>query len=137
MPRVVAPKLNAMLICDYVITEQTTNKKSLIGIFENINAAEFPCVHPCLFVYVKMTEARGSYHIRLELADLQDDKVIAQAKMPNEISIPDPLMAHEIVFSLRGLAFPHAGDYEFRVFANDQIFGQKSFRVTSHKARRK
>lgn len=137
MTRLVTPKLSAMLICDYVITEQSTHKKSLIGIFENIHAAKFPCVHPCLYVYLKMTEARGNYQIRLELTDLQDDKVIAQAKMPKEINIPDPLMAYELVFSFMALSFPQAGDYEFRVFANDQIFGQKTFRVIGPKTSKK
>jgi hypothetical protein len=123
------PKINAMLVCDYVITEHGTNKKSLIGIFENINATKFPCVHFALTVYIKMVEARGSYRISLELVDLKDNKIIAKAQTPREIKINDPLTAHELVFGLKGLAFRHAGDYEFRVFADDKIFGQKSFRV--------
>ena len=129
MKQTPTPKLNAMLVCDYVITEQGTNKKSLIGIFENINAAQFPCVHYSLTVYIKMTEARGSYVIRLELIDLRDEKIVAKAETPREIIIADPLAAHELVFGWKGLSFPHAGEYEFRVFADDRFFGQKTFHV--------
>ena len=36
------PKVNAMLICDTIITDKMTGKKSLIGIFENLTAARLP-----------------------------------------------------------------------------------------------
>jgi len=124
------PKANAVLICDYVITEQGTNKKSLIGIFENINVKRFPCVHHSLSVYIKMTEGQGNYRFRLELVDLQDNQTVGGGELPNEINMPSPLRAHELVFNLKGLKFAHAGEYEFRIFSNDKIFGQKSFVVT-------
>lgn len=136
MSKVVSPipKANAMLICDYVITEQGTNKKSLIGVFENINAAQFPCVHHALCVYIKMTEGQGSYRFRLELVDLKSDKVVGKGEIPNDIQITSPLHAHELVFNLRGLKFVHPGEYEFRIFANDQIYGQKTFLVSERKS---
>jgi hypothetical protein len=127
------PRINAMLICDYVITEQGTNKKSLIGIFENINALKFPCMHHALTVYIKFTDAMGEYRVRLELVDLKNDKIIAKAESPRQMKVSDPLVAHELVFSLRGLRFQHAGEHEFRVFANDKIFGQKTFRVVDRR----
>ena len=34
MTELPVPKANAMLICDAVITDKGTNKKSLIGVFE-------------------------------------------------------------------------------------------------------
>jgi len=124
-----APKLNAMLICDYVITEHGTNKKSLIGIFENVSAAQFPATHPSLTVYVKLTEAQGHYRFRLDLVDLQTDTAVAKCDLPNELRIDNPLATRELVFNLRGLRFAHPGDYEFRIFANDEVFGQKTFLV--------
>lgn len=127
------PKTNAMLICDYVITERGTNKKSLIGVFENIGAMTFPCTHHSLSVYIKLTEAQGQNRFRLELIDLQTDTVIGKSEMPDAIQIANPLTTHELVFNLRGLRFPHAGDYEFRIFANDRIFGQKTFIVNEIK----
>jgi hypothetical protein len=123
------PKTNAMLICDYVITERGTNKKSLIGVFENIGAATFPCTHFALSVYIKLTDAQGGYNFRLELVDLQSDTLIGKSEMPEEVRIPSPLDAHELVFNLRGVRFMHAGKYEFRIFANDRIFGQKNLVV--------
>ena len=128
-----APKINAMLICDYVITEQGTKKKSLIGVFENINARKFPCMHHALSVYVKLTEAQGDYQFRLEMVDLKTDTMAGKGQLPNAVHIDNPLATHEIVFNLKGLKFQHPGDYEFRMFANDHIFGQKSFLVAEMK----
>ena len=135
MLAVPTPKVNAMLICDYVITEQGTNKKSLIGIFENINVRQFPCVHHSLSVYVKMTEGQGVYRFRLELIDLKDDKTIGGGELPKDIRISNPLIAHELVFNLKGLRFTHAGDYEFRMFSNDKIFAQKTFVVSERQTK--
>lgn len=119
-----------MLVCDYVITEQGTKKKSLIGIFENIGANKFPFIHASLSVYIKLTEARGQYRFRLELVHLKTDKVIGQGEIPHNVDIPNPLMSHELVFNLRGIHFRDPGEYEFRIYANDRIFGQKTFYVT-------
>lgn len=124
------PKTNAMLVCDYVITEQETNKKSLIGIFENIGAVKFPFMHPSLSVYIKLTEARGTYRFRLDLVNLQSNTLVGQGEIPNDITIASPLASHELVFNLRGLKFIEPGEYEFRIFANDGIFGQKTFNVS-------
>ena len=123
------PKTNAMLICDYVITERETNKKSLIGVFENIGAATFPCTHFAMSVYIKLTDAQGAYRFRLDLIDLKTDTVVGKSEMPEEVRVPSPLDAHELVFNLRGVRFMHPGIYEFRIFANDRIFGQKKLVV--------
>lgn len=120
------PKASAMLVCDYVITEQGTKKKSLIGIFENIGTLKFPVVHPSLSVYIKLTEARGSYRFRLDLVQLKSDRLTGRSEIPDEISIASPLSSHELVFNLRGIRFEEEGEYEFRIFANDRIFGQKT-----------
>lgn len=130
---VAVPKANAMLICDYVITEHETGKKSLIGIFETINAGQFPVIHHAMSVYVKLTDANGSYRFQLDLVDLQNDQVLTKCEIPNELKISNPLKSSELVFNLHGLKFPHPGEYEFRIFANDRIFGQKGFVVNENK----
>jgi hypothetical protein len=121
------PKTNAMLLCDQVITDRATNKKSLIGVFENINAGDFPCIHHALSVYVKLTDAQGTYKFKLELIDLKQDSIIAKGELPQPVDIESPLLTHELVFNMKNLQFLHPGEYEFRIFANDRIFGQKTF----------
>lgn len=129
------PVANAVLICDKVITEEGSKKKSLIGIFEKIGSKQFPCVHYFMAIYVKLTNALGTYVFRLDLVALDKDKVISKTEISREIVIEDPLGTHELVFNLNGLKFDTPGKYEFRVLANSQIFGQKAFFVEDIKKR--
>ena len=122
------PHLNAMLICDTVITEVGTNKKSLIGLFENIAAASFPCTHSALSVFVKFTDALGIYKFTLEFVNLNTDVVVTKTEIP-EINVTDKLASYELVFNLHGIVFTEPGKYSFRIFANGEFVGQKPFMV--------
>jgi len=124
----ITPSIKAMLICDRVITEVGTNKKSLIGIFENIMSSKFPCVHHSLSVYVNFTDALGKYNFKLELVDVEGNKVLNAAEI-KDANIVDKLSTNELAFNLQGLSFPHPGKYEFRIYANGKFFGAKSFTI--------
>jgi len=43
----------SLMICDQVITETETNKKSLIGVFNSISAGQFPCRHPKICINLR------------------------------------------------------------------------------------
>src|ERR1035441_8953551 len=70
------PSVLAMLVCDQVIGEQGTGKKSLIGIFDNLHAPGFP-TQTRLAVYVKLADAQGNYKFRIRLVKLKDEAPIA------------------------------------------------------------
>jgi len=116
-----------MLIADTAIREEGTGKVSLIGIFEHINALGFPTRHPILSVYVKMTDAEGTYDLTLELIRLDDATKIGEGR--GIVKAVDRMAVGEIVFRLDNLTFPAAGLYEFRLLANGRYLGSKSFRV--------
>lgn len=123
------PIINAMLICDKVITEERTRKKSLIGIFEKIGSSRFPFTHLSMAVYIKLTNGRGEYNFKLELYDLKKDRVLGYNKIPHPIEIEDPLRTYELVFTLNRIKFEHPGKYEFRIYSDEEVFGQKAFTV--------
>ncbi len=60
------PDLNAMLICDTVITDRDTGKNSVIGIFDRIVAGSFPVRHPSLTVYARIIDAQGQDVFKLD-----------------------------------------------------------------------
>lgn len=122
------PKDSGLLICDRIITEEGTKKKSLIGIFENIYSPSFPCIHGALSVYTKLSDAEGDYEFRLELYDLQHDRKIGGGRTPL-IRIETRTHVHELVFNLVGLVFEHEGKYEFRLFANEKNVSSRLFSV--------
>lgn len=121
------PACNAMLICDQTLQEGTTGKNSLMGIFENIAAHQFPAGCGFLTVYVKLTDAQGDYRIRLELIHLSDLTVIGQGQF--RATIGDRMVPAELVFQIGGLVFQKPGPYEFRLYANDRWVGSKSLRL--------
>lgn len=126
------PILKAMLLCDLTIVEEGTHKRSLIGLFDRISAAAFPTVHNSMSVYVQFREIEGTFDFLLELHDLQQGKSLNRASI-QAFTIRDRSREHELVFNLMSVKFDHEGDYEFRIYVDDVIFGQKSFRVLSGK----
>ena len=121
------PACNAMLICDQTLQEGATGKNSLVGIFENIAAHQFPAGCGLVTVYAKLTDAQGDYLIRLELIHVSDLTVIGQGQF--RANIGDRMIPAELVFQIGGLVFPKPGLYEFRLYANDRWVGSKSLRL--------
>ena len=124
----IKPILKAMLLCDQTLVEESTHKRTLIGLFDRIKAAKFPNVHPAMSVYVQFREIDGVFDFMLELFDLTEGKAMNRAEVKN-FKVQDRSRDCELVFNLLSVKFEHPGEYEFRIYVNDYIFGQKSFAV--------
>jgi hypothetical protein len=122
------PSVKAILICDQIIHEYGTNKKSLIGIFEDIHLAKFPFRYPRIAVYVNLTDAHGKYVLELRLVSASDGSEIGRGRTP-EVEIDSPLRTCEFALQVQNLVFKHAGVYEFHVLANDDLLATKAFHV--------
>lgn len=124
----VKPILKAMLLCDQTLVEEGTRKRSLIGLFDRVKSNQFPTVHGSMSVYVQFREIEGTFDFMLELFDLAQDKTLHKATV-KEFKVQDKSRDCELVFNLLSVRFSHPGDYEFRIYVNDMVFGQKSFQV--------
>ena len=51
----------ALLVCDNIIQDKQTNKRSLIGLFDRLYTKNLPCVHPSLSIFVSLTSGKGNY----------------------------------------------------------------------------
>lgn len=125
----VIPKINSFLLCDYIIQEHRTGKKSLIGIFHNIVAGKFPFAHPSLFIYANLSDAQGVYDFEMKLIDLESQSIIGHGRIP-KIEISDRLKPVEIAMNIRQLVFPNPGKYEFQLFANEELVECRDLWVT-------
>jgi hypothetical protein len=123
------PILKAMLICDHTIVEEGTHKRTLIGLFDRIKAKSFPTAHPAMSVYVQFREIEGVFDFMLALFDLATEQTVNQAII-RQFRVEERSRDCELVFNLISVKFDRPGDYEFRIFVNDTVFGQKSFKVT-------
>ena len=124
----IKPILKAMLLCDTTILEEGTHKRTLVGLFDRIKASQFPTAHPAMSVYVQFREIEGTFDFSLELYDLSEEKTLNRAMIQN-FQVQERSRDCELVFNLMAVKFDHPGDYEFRIYVNDFIFGQKSFKV--------
>ncbi len=117
----------AILLCDNIIIEAETYKKTLVGLFENVFAQGFPSFHQ-MGIYLKITDAEGSYRFRVDYVDVSRDQILDRRDIgPAEIT--DRLSPGEIVVKI-GVPIPEPGTYEFRFYANDFYLARTAFRAS-------
>jgi hypothetical protein len=119
-----APKCLAMLICDYVIRDAVTQNKSLIGIFNTINAVSYPVRHDRMNVFVALTDGHGSYASSLRVRGAGGDRLVG---IDGRIDMKDPLAVVEIVFELRGLIIPSPGRYFVEFLCDGELLMDRTF----------
>jgi hypothetical protein len=122
------PSVQAFLVCDCVIEDSATRKKSLIGIFTHLRAAIFPFQHQQLGVYFCLTDAEGTYQFDIDLFFLNTNELVCRATLP-PIDITDRLQISDFAINIPTLIFPAPGRYEFRLRIGHAIIAQKDFNV--------
>ncbi len=120
--------IQAFLVCDSVIEDSLTKKKSLIGIFTHLQAVTFPFQHHQVGLYFCLTDAEGTYHLEIDLVYVNTDQLVCRASLP-DIAIQDRLQIADFGINLPALLFPAPGRYEFRLRMNGRVIAQKDFHV--------
>lgn len=128
MTDLVKPSVQALLVCDTVIEDSMTRKKSLIGLFTHLQAPAFPFQHPHLGLYFCLTDAQGTYQFDIDLVYLNTDQLVAKASLPG-VEIADRLQISDFGINIPALVFPAPGRYEFRLSVDRQVVAQKDFHV--------
>lgn len=116
-----------MLLCDQIITDRESGKKTLVGVFDRAYYAGEPSAMP-VAIFARLTDAAGAYHFAIEYAHVTTDRVLARAEIPEPVQIPDRLKFHELL--MRTTAVIDAlGIFEFRLYANGTYLGRVPFEV--------
>ena len=121
----------AIIVCDQIIEDKLTHKKSLIGIFNQIASTNFPCRHPRVCIFVSLTEGRGGYTARLRLSHDATGTVVAD--MHGQIQFPDINAVVEFSFDLVGLQFPQPGLYSIEFYCDEMLVLERRFHVIQMK----
>jgi len=125
---IVKPSVQAFLVCDSVIVDSQTGKKSLIGTFTHLWAPRFPCQHHQMGIYFCLTDAEGVYEFELRLVYLNQDAIVGKATL-SPFTIKNRLEIHDFGVNIPSLVFPGPGRYEFRLYANGFFITHKDFNV--------
>jgi hypothetical protein len=122
-----APLGLAIVICDQIIEDKLTSKKSLIGIFNQIGTQKFPCQHPQVSVFIALTEGLGQCSARLRIVHDESNHVVAEVN--GQIKFPDVHTVVELNFNLVGLVFPDPGVYAIEFYCDDTLVLERRFHV--------
>jgi hypothetical protein len=122
------PTCLAIVLCDYVIEDKATNNKSLIGLFNRVQAAKFPCSHPRMVIFITLTDGRGDTPVEVFLERASDHREIFKAQ--GRVEFREPNHVIDLVFDLRGVTFEEPGAYFVGIrTAAGRVLGERSFHV--------
>lgn len=121
------PEGIALMICDQVITEAKTNKKTLVGVFNNVGAPQFPCRHSRMCIFVSLTGGHGQTTTEIRCVNESSEKVLFSAK--GNVTFKDPNHVVEAVFELQNVVFPEPGLHSIDVLSDGQLVLQRRFTV--------
>ena len=122
----------ALLVCDSVVVDERSKKKTLVGIFDTVYVAQFPTQHYPVVLYARLTDAEGQYAFRLEYVRVETDELLMSTDIP-PVNLPDRLKIHELVFEPPPIPLTAPGEYEFRLWANSRYIGRAKFLAASAK----
>ena len=127
MPPDETPSGVAIVVCDRVITEAVTNNKTLVSIFNTINAPAFPCRHERLTVYVALTNGQGQKQVKLSLKDSHTSELVGV--VAGSVPFMGPNQVVELIFSIQNVIFARPGTYAFEVSADEVYVFESRFTV--------
>jgi hypothetical protein len=131
MVKSIDPQLVAFLICDQVIQDARSGKKSFISVFDVIWANKVPCVHPQLAIVAVLTGCHGEQNINLEITFDDKDGEKDILKINGLLKSEDPLGMVDLIFELRNIKFENYGKYTLRLIAGDsgKTIGYRPLRI--------
>ncbi len=113
------PEVKSFLVADTVLQEKGTNKWSVIGVFDQILAPQFPTARPGLGLYVKLADAEGRYKVRIEFRDSADALLTWLEGI--EIATQGSVATLDFGVQTWNLQIPKAGRYHFMLYLNGDL----------------
>lgn len=102
-------------ICENVIVANNGNL-SIINVFNQISANNFPAVHPVLFVVIGATGNEGEYEVSIRIEKQgEENPIILQQVLPNKMKIPKPPAQGRLFVKFSPLVIKSAGNYEITI----------------------
>ena len=121
------PECLSIIVCDDIYRDEETKKLVIVGTFNNIKAAEFPCRHGQLSVLFTLTNGRGAYDLALGIEHAESGCALIEMRGP--LTLEDPLQIADFNVKLAGVEFPAPGKYWVCVRINGELVRQRPFLV--------
>lgn len=112
------PQLLAWLTCDGVHIDPGSGKHTILGIFSNIQARQFPVTHPFMIWFLTITDCSAGEH-RLKIS-MGPGPTSMQPLLERPFESQSPLHRINLINEIRNLTFPAAADYELLIEIDDE-----------------
>ncbi len=123
------PQLLAWLTCDGVHIDPGSGKHTILGIFSNIQARDFPVTHPFMIWFLTLTDCSvGEHKLRISMG-LDDATPTPLLERPFESQ--SPLHRLNLINEIRNLSFPRPGEYSLLIEVDDEPLLATSLTVSS------
>jgi hypothetical protein len=122
------PEVLAMILCDLIITDAETHKKSLIGLFDRIEAVDLPCEVHELHLYLSLTDGHGAVPVAIACVPAVGNEELFRGQV--EVLFASPLEVVELQFVFPRARFPRPGEYRFQLLVDGQLLRERKFFVT-------
>jgi len=113
------PSALGLFLCDQVIVDRDSGRRTPFNLFEAVNCTEFPVTLKNFDVYANLTDGQGRMRLALIVSDVETGDQILNHTVA--IELPDPLAVAHVRFRLRDVSFPTAGQYLFELSVEGEI----------------
>lgn len=112
-PPAAPPIILAILPADYVHTDPTTGKKTVLGVLGGVYAFAFPAVHEFLAVYIAVTDVYNEVVISVEVVEVAaGDEPVNVGELT--VKAASPLQVIEFGIPWPDVIFPRPGEYRLQ-----------------------
>ena len=123
------PQLLAWLTCDGVHIDPGSGKHTILGIFSNIQARQFPVTHPFMIWFLTITDcAAGEHKLKISMG-VNDGQSHPLLERPFESQ--SPLHRINLINEIRNLTFPEPGEYSLLIEIDDEPLLATNLMVTA------
>ncbi len=123
------PQVLAWITCDGVHIDPGSGKHTLLGIFSNIRARQFPIVHPFMIWFLTLSDVpKGQHKIKISLG-LDPTNIAPLLERPFESH--GQLQRINLINDIRNLSFATPGDYSIVIEVDDEVVLATSITVSN------
>lgn len=112
------PSALALLICDQVIIDRDSGKRTYVGEIDEWTCEEPPFHSPPFVVSAALTDGQGTIALNLVITYISDEEEEVVA-VPVQVPLPNPLVTARIHVRFQPLTFPEYGQYLFELYCGD------------------
>ncbi len=123
------PQLLAWVTCDGVHIDPGSGKHTLLGIFSNVHAMQFPFIHPFMIWFLTLTDCSPGVH-RMKIS-LGFGNGNPQPLLERPFESRSPLDRINLINEIRDLPFPAPGEYALLVEIDDEPLLATNITITT------